>query len=96
MFQVWHDLPKPEGEGEMLAKWALVRAARADVTKALEARREAGGRAGHLAHAAGQTRSAAIHQTSVDRGLAQCLSPSCLEREDCRCEVSIKSNRIFE
>ncbi len=42
MFQVWHDLPKPEGEGEMLAKWALIRAARADVTKALEAQREAG------------------------------------------------------
>ncbi len=42
MFQVWHDLPKPEGEGELLAKWALVRAARADVTKALEAQREAG------------------------------------------------------
>ena len=42
MFQVWHELPKPEGEGEMLAKWALIRAARADVTKALEAQREAG------------------------------------------------------
>ncbi|HQU79008.1 MAG TPA: isoleucine--tRNA ligase [Azonexus sp.] len=42
MFQLWHDLPKPEGEGEMLAKWALIRMARADVTKALEAQREAG------------------------------------------------------
>ena len=42
MFQLWHDLPKPEGEGELLAKWALVRTARADVTKALEAQREAG------------------------------------------------------
>jgi len=42
MFQVWHELPKPEGEGELLAKWALIRAARADVTKALEAQREAG------------------------------------------------------
>ncbi len=42
MFQVWHDLPKPKGEGELLAKWALVRTARADVTKALEAQREAG------------------------------------------------------
>ena len=42
MFQVWHGLPKPEGEGELLAKWALVRTARADVTKALEAQREAG------------------------------------------------------
>ncbi|MBP5997566.1 MAG: isoleucine--tRNA ligase [Azonexus sp.] len=42
MFQAWHDLPKPEGEGELLAKWALIRTARADVTKALEAQREAG------------------------------------------------------
>jgi len=42
MFQVWHELPKPEGEGDLLAKWALVRTARADVTKALEAQREAG------------------------------------------------------
>jgi len=42
MFQVWHELPKPEGEGDLLAKWALVRAVRADVTKALEAQREAG------------------------------------------------------
>ncbi len=36
MFQTWHDLPKPEGEGELLAKWALIRDVRADVTKALE------------------------------------------------------------
>jgi isoleucyl-tRNA synthetase len=42
MFQLWHELPKPEGEGELLARWALVRAARAEVTKALEAQREAG------------------------------------------------------
>ena len=42
MFQVWHELPKPEGEGELLARWAIVRAVRNDVTKALEARREAG------------------------------------------------------
>jgi len=42
MFQLWHDLPKPEGEGELLAKWALIRTARADVTKALEEQREAG------------------------------------------------------
>ena len=42
MFQLWHELPKPEGEGELLAKWALIRAARADVTKALEEQREAG------------------------------------------------------
>jgi isoleucyl-tRNA synthetase len=42
MFHVWHELPKPDGEGELLAKWAIVRAVRNDVTKALEARREAG------------------------------------------------------
>ncbi len=42
MFQVWHELPATAGEGELLAKWALIRAARADVTKALEAQREAG------------------------------------------------------
>ena len=42
MFQVWHVLPETAGEGELLAKWALIRAARADVTKALEAQREAG------------------------------------------------------
>ena len=42
MFQLWHDLPKPEEEGELLAKWALIRSARAEVTKALEALREAG------------------------------------------------------
>jgi isoleucyl-tRNA synthetase len=42
MFQLWHDLPALEGEGELLAKWSLIRTARADVTKALEAQREAG------------------------------------------------------
>jgi isoleucyl-tRNA synthetase len=42
MFQLWHDLPAEAGEGELLAKWALIRSARADVTKALEAQREAG------------------------------------------------------
>ncbi|MGB9496150.1 MAG: class I tRNA ligase family protein, partial [Azonexus sp.] len=42
MFQVWHELPKPADEGDLLAKWALVRDVRADVTKALEAQREAG------------------------------------------------------
>ena len=26
MFQVWHELPKPAGEGDLLAKWALIRA----------------------------------------------------------------------
>jgi isoleucyl-tRNA synthetase len=42
MFQLWHKLPEQEGEGELLAKWNLIRTARADVTKALEAQREAG------------------------------------------------------
>ena len=42
MLHTWHELPKPEGEGELLAKWAQVRAVRADVTKALEELREAG------------------------------------------------------
>ncbi|MBU3695974.1 isoleucine--tRNA ligase [Dechloromonas sp.] len=42
MFQVWHELPKPEGEGDLLAKWAIIREVRNDVTKALEAQREAG------------------------------------------------------
>nr|MBL8410261.1 isoleucine--tRNA ligase [Dechloromonas sp.] len=42
MFQIWHELPNIPGEADLLAKWALVRTARADVTKALEAQREAG------------------------------------------------------
>ena len=42
MFQLWHDLPALANEGELLAKWAIVRAVRADVTKALEEQREAG------------------------------------------------------
>ena len=42
MFQQWHELPAQAGEGDLLAKWALIRTARADVTKALEAQREAG------------------------------------------------------
>jgi isoleucyl-tRNA synthetase len=42
MFQQWHELPAQAGEGELLARWTLVRSARADVTKALEAQREAG------------------------------------------------------
>jgi isoleucyl-tRNA synthetase len=42
MFQQWHELPAQAGEAELLAKWALIRTARADVTKALEAQREAG------------------------------------------------------
>ncbi len=42
MFQQWHDLPHLEGEGDLLSKWAVVREVRNDVTKALEAQREAG------------------------------------------------------
>jgi len=42
MFQLWHDLPALANEGELLAKGAIVRAVRADVTKALEEQREAG------------------------------------------------------
>ena len=42
MFQQWHQLPAQAGEAELLAKWAIVREVRNDVTKALEARREAG------------------------------------------------------
>ena len=42
MFQLWHELPAAAGEGDLLARWALIRNARADVTKALEAQREAG------------------------------------------------------
>ena len=42
MFEVWHELPVVADEATLLAKWSLVRTARADVTKALEAQREAG------------------------------------------------------
>ncbi|HLO65336.1 MAG TPA: isoleucine--tRNA ligase [Azonexus sp.] len=42
MFQLWHELPVATEEGDLLAKWSLIRTARADVTKALEAQREAG------------------------------------------------------
>ncbi len=42
MFQLWHELPAQTNETELLAKWAIVREVRNDVTKALEARREAG------------------------------------------------------
>jgi isoleucyl-tRNA synthetase len=38
----WHELPKPAGEGDLLAKWSQIRDVRAEVTKALEAQREAG------------------------------------------------------
>ena len=42
MFHTWHDLPKPEGEGDLLARWTQIRAVRAEVAKALEELREAG------------------------------------------------------
>ncbi len=42
MLQRWHDLPKPPGEGDLLAKWGSLRAVRGEVTKALEEQREAG------------------------------------------------------
>ena len=42
MFQLWHDLPKPEGEGSLLDKWSKLRGYRTEVTKALEALRVAG------------------------------------------------------
>lgn len=42
MFQLWHDLPKPEAEGGLLDKWNKLRGYRTDVTKALEALRVAG------------------------------------------------------
>jgi len=42
MFQTWHDLPKPDAEAELLAKWAQIRGVRAEVTKSLEELREAG------------------------------------------------------
>ncbi|MER2540653.1 MAG: isoleucine--tRNA ligase [Azonexus sp.] len=42
MLHTWHELPKPEGEGELLAKWSQIRSVRAEVTKALEELREAG------------------------------------------------------
>jgi isoleucyl-tRNA synthetase len=42
MFQTWHELPTPEGESDLLAKWLQIRSVRADVTKALEELREAG------------------------------------------------------
>ncbi len=42
LFQQWHELPA-QSEGEaLLAKWRTIREVRNDVTKALEARREAG------------------------------------------------------
>ncbi|MGB4466856.1 MAG: isoleucine--tRNA ligase [Azovibrio sp.] len=42
MFHTWHELPAQDGEGELLAKWKRIREVRGEVTKALEALREAG------------------------------------------------------
>ena len=42
MFQRWHELPAQAGESELLSRWALIRGVRTEVTKALEAQREAG------------------------------------------------------
>ena len=36
MLHTWHVLPKPDEEGELLAKWSQLREIRADVAKALE------------------------------------------------------------
>jgi isoleucyl-tRNA synthetase len=42
MLHTWHELPVPAAEADLLSKWAQIRGVRADVTKALEALREAG------------------------------------------------------
>ncbi|WP_415036645.1 isoleucine--tRNA ligase [Azonexus sp.] len=42
MLHTWHELPAAADETALLEKWALLREVRNDVTKALEARREAG------------------------------------------------------
>ena len=42
LLHTWHELPAQDGEAALLAKWGLIRDVRMDVTKALEARREAG------------------------------------------------------
>ena len=42
LLHTWHELPTQDGEAALLAKWGLIRDVRMDVTKALEARREAG------------------------------------------------------
>lgn len=42
MLHTWHALPVLAAEGDLLSKWAQIRGVRADVTKALEALREAG------------------------------------------------------
>ena len=42
MLTTWHALPEAAGEPELLARWQIIRGARADVAKAIEAQREAG------------------------------------------------------
>jgi isoleucyl-tRNA synthetase len=42
MLHAWHELPKIAAEGELTAKWSQLRSIRGEVTKALEALREAG------------------------------------------------------
>ncbi|MBS1196229.1 MAG: isoleucine-tRNA ligase [Proteobacteria bacterium] len=36
MLHLWHNLPRPEGGGELLSKWSKLREVRAEVVKALE------------------------------------------------------------
>lgn len=42
MLHLWHDLPKPADEAELMDKWCKLRGYRAEVTKALEELRVAG------------------------------------------------------
>jgi len=42
MFQVWHTLPQPADEAELLARWSQLREVRGEVTKAMEEQRIAG------------------------------------------------------
>ena len=42
MLTTWHALPEAGDEPELLARWQIIRGARADVAKAIEAQREAG------------------------------------------------------
>ena len=42
MFHTWHVLPEQAGEGELIARWEIIREARAEVQKKLEALRTEG------------------------------------------------------
>jgi isoleucyl-tRNA synthetase len=42
MLHTWHEFPTQDNDSELLAKWSQIRQVRAEVTKALEALREAG------------------------------------------------------